>query len=71
MGGKVKNGRKKLVWRMCLGKDGMNRYVLESWEVGDIEIEEVGDGDVKRDVKSGGRVRVGNVVVEKVLSSGG
>ena len=71
MGGKVKNGGKKLLWSMMLGKEGMNSYVLESCSLGDIEIEEVGDGDVNRDVKSGGRVSIGNVMVEKVMSSGG
>lgn len=71
MGAKVKNPRKKFNFRISFVKHPMNAYLAQKVTLPDIEIEQVAHGDVNRDVKTAGRVTVGNLVVEKLMTTSG
>ena len=71
MGAKVKNPRKKFLWSISFPKHPINTYLFQTCQLPDIEIDQVAHGDVNRDVKTAGRVTVGNLVVEKLLTTAG
>lgn len=71
MGAKVKNPRKKFLWSISFPKHPINTYLFQTCTLPDIEIEQVTHGDVNRDVKTAGRVTIGNLVVEKLLTTAG
>lgn len=68
MGAKVKNPRKKFLWSISFPKHPINTYLFQTCQLPDIEIDQVAHGDVNRDVKTAGRVTVGNLVVEKLFN---
>jgi hypothetical protein len=67
MGAKVKNPRKKFLWSITFPKHPINTYLFQTCTLPDVEIDQVAHGDVNRDVKTAGRVTVGNLVVGKLL----
>lgn len=71
MGAKVKNPRKKFLFRITFVKHPMNAYLAQKVTLPDIEIEEVAHGDINRDVKTAGRVTVGTMTVEKLMTTSG
>lgn len=71
MGAKVKNPRKKFNFRIIFVKHPVNAYLCQKVTLPDIEIEQVAHGDVNRDVKTAGRVTIGNLVVEKLETTSG
>lgn len=71
MGAKVKNPRKKFLWSISFPKHPLNAYLFQTVTLPDIEIEQVAHGDVNRDVKTAGRVTVGNLVCEKLMTTDG
>ena len=71
MGAKVKNPRKKFRWSISFSKHPINPYLCQKCSLPDISIDQVNHGDVNRDVKTAGRVSVGNLIVEKLLTTSG
>ena len=71
MGAKVKNPRKKFLWSIMFPKHPINTYLFQSCTLPDIEIDQVAHGDVNRDVKTAGRVTIGNLIVEKLMTTAG
>lgn len=71
MSAKVKNPRKKFLWQVTFVKHPLNPYLFQTVSIPEIEIEQVSHGDINRDVKTGGRVTVGNLVCHKLESTSG
>lgn len=71
MGAQVKNPRKKFLFRLTFVKHPMNAYLCQKVTLPDVEIEQVAHGDINRDVKTAGRVTVGNMTVEKLMTTSG
>lgn len=71
MGAKVKNPRKKFLFSVSFPKHPINPYLCQKVTLPDIEIDQVTHGDINRDVKTAGRVTVGNLVIEKLLTTAG
>ena len=57
---KVKNPRKTFLFSITFAKHPVNSYLCQKATVPDIEIEEVTHGDINRDVKTAGRVKIGS-----------
>lgn len=71
MSAKVKNPRKKFLWQITFVKHPLNPYLFQTVSIPEVEIEQVSHGDINRDVKTGGRVTVGNLVCHKLESTSG
>lgn len=71
MGAKVKNPRKKFLWSINFVKHPINPYLFQKCTLPDISIDQVTHGDVNRDVKTAGRVSIGNLIIEKLLTTSG
>lgn len=71
MGAKVKNPRKKFLWSVNFRNHPINPYLCQKCTLPDISIDQVSHGDVNRDVKTAGRVSVGNLIIEKLLTTSG
>lgn len=71
MGAKVKNPRKKFLWSVNFVKHPINPYLCQKCTLPDVSIDQVSHGDVNRDVKTAGRVSVGNLTIEKLLTTSG
>ena len=52
-------------------KHPINTYLFQTCTLPDVEIDQVAHGDVNRDVKTPGRVSVGNLIVEKLMTTAG
>lgn len=71
MGAKVKNPRKKFNFKITFVKHPLNSFLAQKVSLPDVEIEEVAHGDVNRDVKTAGRVTVGKMTMEKLMTTSG
>lgn len=71
MSAKVKNPRKKFLWQITFVKHPLNPYLFQEVSIPELEIEQVSHGDINRDVKTGGRITVGNLVCRKLESTSG
>lgn len=71
MSAKVKNPRKKFLWQIAFVKHPLNPYLFQEVSIPELEIEQVSHGDINRDVKTGGRITVGNLVCRKLESTSG
>lgn len=71
MGAKVKNPRKKFLFSINFPLHPINPYLCQKCTLPDITIDQVSHGDVNRDVKTAGRVTIGNLVVEKLVTTSG
>lgn len=71
MAAKVKNPRKKFLWEILFIKHPVNAYLFQSVTLPEISIEQVSHGDINRDVKTGGRVSVGNLTARKLETTYG
>lgn len=71
MSAKVKNPRKKFLWQITFVKHPLNPYLFQEVSLPELEIEQVSHGDINRDVKTGGRITVGNLVCRKLESTSG
>lgn len=71
MGAKIKNPRKKFLWSINFVKHPINPYLCQKCTLPDVSIDQVNHGDVNRDVKTAGRVSIGNLIVEKLLTTAG
>ena len=70
-GAKVKNPRKKFLWQIIFVKHPINPFLFQKVTVPEISIEQVAHGDVNYDVKTGGRVSVGNLTASKLETTSG
>lgn len=71
MGAQIKNPRKKFLWSINFPKHPLNPYLCQNVTLPDIDIEEVTHGDINRDVKTAGRVTIGDMTVEKLVTTSG
>ncbi len=68
---KIKNPRKKFLWSIQFIDRPINPYLFQKIDIPEKDIEEVTHGDVNRDVKTGGRVTIGPMTAEKLLTTSG
>lgn len=68
---KVNNPRKAFQYSISFPKHPINSYLAQKVTLPDIEVEEVTHGDVNRDVKTAGRVSVGSLTIEKLMTTSG
>lgn len=68
---KVNNPRKSFQFSISFPKHPINSYLAQKVTLPDIEVEEVTHGDANRDVKTAGRVSVGDLTIEKLLTTSG
>lgn len=68
---KVKNPRKRFLWQIVFVKHPINAYLFQSVTIPEITIEQVSHGDINRDVKTGGRISVGNLIATKLETTSG
>lgn len=71
MGAQIKNPRKKFLWSINFPKHPLNPYLCQNVTLPDIDIEEVTHGDINRDVKTAGRVTIGDMTIEKLVTTSG
>lgn len=71
MGAKIKNPRKKFLFQITFTKHPVNSYLFQSVQIPEVSVEVVSHGDINRDVKTGGRVSVGNLVCSKLETTSG
>ena len=68
---KVKNPRKNFLFSIQFPKHPINTYLCQKVTLPDVEVEQVTHGDINRDVKTAGRVSIGNLVMEKLMTTAG
>lgn len=68
---KVKNPRKKFLWQLVFVKHPINGYLFQNVTLPEITVEQVSHGDINRDVKTGGRISVGNLIASKLETTSG
>lgn len=68
---KVKNPRKKFLWRITFINHPINPFLFQKVQVPSKDVEQVEHADVNRDVKTGGRVKIGNMNADKLLTTAG
>lgn len=71
MGAKVKNPRKAFLWSIQFIGRPLNPFLFQKVTIPEKNIEQVKHGDVNRDVKTAGRVEIGNMVAEKLETTSG
>lgn len=71
MGAQVKNPRKKFLWSLKFVKHPISAYLCQKVTLPSVQIDEVAHGDINRDVKTAGRVTIGNMTVEKLSTTSG
>ena len=60
----IQNPKKKFQFDVAIA--GMNSFLCQELTLPDMEIESVAHGDYNHDVKTGGRVSFGNLVIKKI-----
>lgn len=68
---KIKNPRKKFLWQITFINHPINPYLFMKVNVPEKSIEQVDHADVNRDVKTAGRVKIGNMTAEKLETTSG
>lgn len=68
---KVKNPRKKFNWQIIFVKHPVNAYLFQKVGIPEISIEKVSHGDVNHDIKTAGRVSVGDLTASKLETTSG
>ncbi len=68
---KIKNPRKKFLWSIEFVGKPISPYLFQKVDLPEVSIEQVSHGDVNRDVKTAGRVSVGNMNAEKLETTSG
>lgn len=63
---KIKNPRKKFLWRIVFNEHPIESYLFQSVQLPEVSIEQVEHGDINRSVKTGGRISVGNLTCRKL-----
>lgn len=68
---KVKNPRKVFLWQIVFVKHPINPYLFQRVDIPEVTIEQVSHGDINRDVKTAGRVSIGNLTATKLETTSG
>lgn len=68
---KVKNPRKKFLWSIEVVGKPISPYLFQKIDLPEVSVEQVSHGDINRDVKTAGRVSVGNLTAEKLETTSG
>lgn len=68
---KVKNPRKGFNYSITFPKHPINSYLVQKVTLPDVEIEQVTHGDTNHDIKTAGRVTIGNLILEKLCTTSG
>lgn len=68
---KVSNPRKKFLWSIKFIGYDQSPYLFQNCNLPEVNVEQVSHGDVNRDVKTAGRVTVGNLTCEKLETTSG
>ena len=68
---KISNPRKSFLFSITFTKHPINTYLAQKVTLPDLEVEETTHGDINRDVKTAGRVKVGDLIVEKLMATSG
>jgi len=68
---KIQNPRKAFNWSIAFPKHPINSYLAQKVTLPDIEIEQVAHGDTNHDIKTAGRVTIGNLSIEKIATTSG
>lgn len=68
---KIKNPRKSFLFSISFPTHPINTYLAQKVTLPDVEVEKVSHGDLNRDVKTAGRVTVGDLIIEKLSTTGG
>jgi phage tail-like protein len=71
MSAKVKNPRKSFNWSITFPKHPISSYLAQKVTLPDVEVEQVSHGDTNHDIKTAGRVSVGNLTMEKLCTTSG
>ena len=68
---KVKNPRKKFLWQIIFVKHPINPFLFQTVTLPEVTIEQVSHGDINRDVNTGGRISLGNLIASKLSTTSG
>lgn len=71
MGAKVKNPRKSFMWSITFVKHPVNPYLFQKITIPEVTVEQVEHADINRDVKTAGRIKIGNLIAEKLETTSG
>lgn len=71
MAAQVQNPRKAFLWSIQFIKHPLNPYLCQKVTLPEVTVEQVTHGDINRDVKTAGRVTLGNLIVEKLETTSG
>lgn len=63
----IENPRKQFNFSISI--PGLNPFLAQKVTLPDVEVEQVSHGDTNYDVKTGGRLKVGNLSIEKISSA--
>lgn len=67
----VSNPRKKFNYSIQIAPAPINPFLCQTADLPDVDIEQTSHGDTNHDVKTGGRVTVGNLSLDKIMTTGG
>jgi phage tail-like protein len=67
----ISNPRKKYNWTIAFPGFALEPFLVQNVEIPDREIEVVEHGDTNYDVKTGGRVKLGMLTLEKIMTTSG
>lgn len=68
---KVRNPRKKFLFQVIFDTHPINSYLFQNVVLPEVTVEQVSHGDINRDVKTGGRISVGNMTCQKLETTSG
>lgn len=68
---KVSNPRKKFLWQVTFIKHPLNPYLFQRATLPEVTVDQTAHGDINHDIKTGGRVQVGNFTLEKLETTSG
>lgn len=71
MPAQVKNPRKGFLYRITFIRHPINPYYFQKVTLPETSIEQVAHGDINRDVKTAGRVTIGNLTATKLETTSG
>tara|TARA_R110000772_G_scaffold149660_2_gene260367 strand:- start:556 stop:1017 length:462 start_codon:yes stop_codon:yes gene_type:complete len=68
---KISNPRKKFNFTIQIPSAPLPPFLVQNVEIPDREIESVEHGDTNHDIKTGGRIKIGNITLEKIATTTG
>lgn len=71
VGAVVKNPRKKFLWSISFAKHPITPMLFQDLTLPEVSIEQVEHSDLNFQVKTGGRVTIGNITASKLMNTSG